>query len=114
MTDGIPPFTIIPSSCPPALPTLTYDQDSDKAYISVSDINSKPDSLQESNLFALHLNIVSLVKNISHKNEYPTRHFTQGAFIERRQTLGVICFLIRPIVLKISQNSNLVYYSPRK
>ena len=64
MTDGIPPFTIIPSSCPPALPTLTYDQDSDKAYISVSDINSKLDSLQESNLFALHLNIVSLVKNI--------------------------------------------------
>ena len=77
MTDGIPPFTIIPSSCPPALPTLSYDQDSDKAYISVSDINSKLDSLQESNLFALHLNIVSLVKNIDQVKSLVTKMNTR-------------------------------------
>ena len=59
------------------LHTISYDQDSDKAYISVSDINSKLDSLQESNLFALHLNIVSLVKNIDQVKSLVTKMNTR-------------------------------------
>ena len=81
MTDRLPPCTKIRSSCPPALNTPSPDQDSDKPYVSVSDIDSKLDSLQENNLFALHLNIVSLVKNIDQVKSLITQMNTRPHII---------------------------------